>query len=159
MLRDPNYQVHFALDSFNVAKCAPTAFAGGTTDARGDDGGANDPYTLFTVTGDVLVRIFGVCTVDLVSAGGGTLSVGVTGNTAALLAATTATDIDANDLWNDTTPAVGTDTLANITGPHLVVNGLDIIETVGTADITAGNIYYICLWRPLSADGNVVSAV
>lgn len=158
MLQDANGNKHLTLDSFNSAKCAPTAFAGGTTNARGDDGGTNDPYTLFTVTGDVLVRIFGVCT-TLLAGATATLEVGVAGNTAALIAQTTATDIDADEIWNDTSPAVGVDTLANITGPHVIVNGLDIIETVGTADITAGNIYYICLWRPLSPDGNVVSAV
>lgn len=159
MLRDANREIHLTLDSFNVSKCAPTAFAGGTTNARGDNDGTSDPFTLFTVTGDVLVRIFGVCTVDLVSGGGGTLEVGVTGNTAGLIAQTTATDIDASDLWSDSTPTVRVDTLASVLGPYIVANGADIIETVGTADITAGNVYYICLWRPLSPDGNVVSAV
>lgn len=159
MLRDPNHLALTALDSFNTAECIPSAFAGGTTNARGDQSGTGNPFTLFTVTGEVLLRIFGVCTTDLASAGGGSLSVGLTGNTAALLPVTTATDIDQNDIWNDNAPAVGTDTLANLTGPHVVVNGLDIIETVGTADITSGNVRYVCLWRPLSADGNVVSAV
>lgn len=158
MLRDANFYPHYSLDSFNVTKAVPTAFAGGTTNARGDDGGTNDPYTIFNVTGDVLVRVYGVCTSDLISAGGGTLSLGVTGNTAMLIASTTATDIDVNEIWNDASPAIG-DTLANIAGPFVIPNGLDIIETVGTADITAGNIYYVCLWRPLSSDGNVVSAV
>lgn len=158
MLLDRNSHPLTALDSFNVVKCTPSAFDGGTANARGNNGGTSDPFTLFNVTGDVLVRIYGVCTTDLAGATA-TLEVGVTGNTAALIAQTTATDIDQNDLWNDGTPTVGTDTLANITGPHLIVNGLNIIETVGTADITAGNVYYICLWRPLSHDGSVVAAV
>lgn len=159
MLKDNNHQTHFTLDSFNTVKCTPTAFAGGTANAHGDSAGTGNPLTLFTVTGDVLVRIFGVCTTSLESAGGGTLEVGVTGNTAALITQTTGTDIDANKIWNDASPAVGTDTLANVTGPHVIVNGMDIIETVGTADITAGAIYYICLWRPLSHNGNVISAI
>lgn len=156
IITDGNSTPFSSLDTFAVAVCRPPAFTGGTADTRGDNGGTNDPYTLFTVTGDVLVRIFGVCTTDLAGATA-TLEVGLTGNTAALIAQTTATDIDVNDIWNDTAPTVGTDTLANITGPHVIVNGLDIIETVGTADITSGNVYYICLWRPLvqvtSADG------
>lgn len=145
-----------ALDSYNVAKCVPTAFAGGTTNARGDDGGTNDPYTLFNVTGDVLVRMYGVCTVDLVSAGGGTVSVGVTGNTAGLIALETATDIDANGIYLSATQVAGTVALATVPGPFLIVNGLDINEYIGTADITAGNIYYVCLWRPLTAGAKVV---
>jgi hypothetical protein len=145
------------LNVFRKEIARPGAFAGGTTNARGDDGGTNDPFTLFTVTGDVLVRMFGVCTVNLAGAGA-TVEVGVTGNTAALIAQTTGTDIDANDIFNDASPAVGTDTLANITGPHVIVNGLDIIETVATANVTSGNIYYVCLWQPLSEDGDVVAA-
>ena len=158
MLRDPNQAIHYTLDSFNTEICSPTAFAGGTADARGNDGGANDPFTLYNVIGDVLVRIFGVCTTSLAGANA-TLEVGVSGNTAALIAQTTGTDIDVNEIWNDAAPAVGVDTLANITGPHVVVNGLDIIETVATASITSGNVYYVCLWRPLSRDGSVSSAV
>ena len=157
MLVDQDTSLPFsALDSFNVAIAKPSAFAGGTTNARGDDGGTSDPKILFTVTGDVLVRIFGVCTVDLVSAGGGTLAVGVTGNTAALIAQETATDIDANGIYISATQVAGAVALATVPGPFVIVNGLDIIETVGTADITAGNIYYICLWRPLSPGSSVV---
>ncbi|MDI6808168.1 MAG: hypothetical protein QME66_04185 [Candidatus Eisenbacteria bacterium] len=156
MLRDPNFHPYTALDSFSVAKATPAVFNGGTANARGDDGGTSDPLTLFTVTGEVLVRIFGVCTTDLVSAGAGTLSVGIANNTAILIALTTATDIDAGEIWFDATPSVG-DTLANLPGSFIIVNGADIIETVGTADITAGQIYYICLWRALSGDGNVVN--
>lgn len=159
MNRDQNHQPFVALDSFNTEQANPTAFAGATTNARGDQTGTGNPLTLYTVTGEVLLRIFGVCTVNLASAGGGTLEVGLTGNTAALIAQTTATDIDANDIWKDASPEVGTDTLANLPGPFVVVNGLDIIETTGTADITSGNVRYVCLWRPLSTDGNVVSAV
>src|SRR3990167_2890992 len=138
MILDPNSRELSALDSFNVAVVRPTAFLGGTTDARGDKDGANSAFTLFNVTGDVLVRIFGVCTVDLV--GAATIEVGVAGNTAALIAQTAnATTIDANEIYNDATSAIGTDTLANITGPHVIVNGLNIIETTAAADITAGN--------------------
>ena len=137
------------LDSYNVARCVPTAFAGGTTNARGDNDGTSDPYTLFTVTGDVLVRIFGVCTTTLLG-NSATIEVGVAGNTAGLIAQETATDIDANGIYLSATQVAGTVALATVPGPFLIVNGLDIIETIGTADITAGNIYYVCLWRPLS---------
>ena len=143
---------------FHIAVVKPTAFLGGTTDARGDKDGANSAFTLFNVTGDVLVRIFGVCTVDLV--GAATLEVGVSGNTAGLIAqVANATTVDANDIYNDATPAVGVDTLASVLGPYVIVNGLDIIETTAVADITAGNVYYVALWRPLSDDGFVAAAV
>jgi len=158
VILDDNSKTYSALDTFSASECSPDVFTGGIADTRGNDGGSNDPYTLYTVTGEVLVRIFGVCTTSL-EGGTATIEIGVSGNTAALISQTTATDIDANDLWNDATPTVGTDILANLTGPHLIINGLDIIETVATSDITAGNIRYVCLWRPISRDGNVVSAV
>lgn len=146
---------YMTLDSFNVAEATPSAFAGGTTNARGDHDGTGDGKVMFTVTGVVLVRVFGLCTTDLAGATA-TIELGVAGNTAALIAQTTATDIDDGDIWKDTSPEVGVDTLANLPGPFLVADGADIIETVGTANITSGNIKYYCLWRPISADGNVV---
>lgn len=167
--RDSNRQPHLTLDSYNIctfpsdlsnaALYASVAFAGGTTNARGDDGGTNDPYTLFNVTGDVAIRMFGVCTTDLVSAGGGTLEIGVTGNTAAILAQETATDIDANGIYVSATQVKGVLPLATVVGPFIVVNGLDILETIGTADVTGGNMYYVCLWRPLSPTSTVIPAL
>jgi hypothetical protein len=138
---------------YQIASKAVT-FAGGTTNARGDFDGTGNPATLFTVTGDVLVQFFAKCTVDVAGANG-TVEVGVTGNTAALLALTTGTDIDAGDVWRDTGPAVGAEA---INGAIAIVGGLDIIETVATANLTGGQLTYYCLWLPLSADGNVVAA-
>ena len=156
MLRDPQNVPLYALDSFHSEKSVPGAFAGATTNARGDDGGTSDPYTLFSVVGDVLVGVYGVCTVDLVSAGGGTLGLGTTNNTTAFIAATTATAIDANELWMSTTPTI--DMPIDSLTFYIVGNGEDIVEVVGTADITAGNIYYNCLWRPLTHGSSVSSS-
>lgn len=158
MIIDSNGRPHRSLDSLNVAVVKPTAFAGVTSNARGDKDGSNATFTIFTVTGDVLVRIFGVCTDSLTSGGVAKLEVGLTGNTALLIAQTTATAIDVNQLWNDASPALG-DTLANVLGPFIVPNGLDIIETTSAADISGGNVYYVCLWRPLSTDGLVEATV
>ena len=143
------------LDGYEIAVATPSAFAGETLDARGDVDGVNVAYPLFKVNGDVLVRIFGVCTASL--AGAATLEVGVSGNTAKLIAQTTATEIDINELWSDTSPTVGVDTLASITGPYLIVNGADIIETTASANITEGNIYYVCMWKALTPGSNVIA--
>src|SRR3990167_10262985 len=61
---------------------------------------------LFTVTGEVLIeRIVPFCTVNLTEAAPtATLALGVTGSTGLFIAATTATDIDANTFWVDTGP-------------------------------------------------------
>lgn len=119
--------------------------------------GATGTINLFTVTGDVLVRILGICKEDLVSAGGGTLEVGYAGATPALIAQTTATDIDNNEIWKDSTPDASMGDISAL--PNIpVVNGQDIIATVGTANITDGTITFCCFVTPLSTDATVVAA-
>lgn len=129
-------------------------FAGGTTNAIGDFDGTGNPATLFTVTGDVMVVIWGVCSTDIAGANA-TIEVGVTGNTPALIAQTTGTDLDAGEVWRDATPALGAETLND---PIFIADGLDIILTVGTANATGGVIRFYCVWYPISATGAVVAA-
>jgi len=155
MPRTANSDPYFTVDTFNYTKCAPPAFDGATTNARGNEGGTGDPYTLFNVTGVVQMKLFGVCTVNLAGATA-TLSVGTAVSAAGLIASTTATDIDANEIWHDATPDASIELLSVATTKIVTQN---VIETVGTASITSGNIYYICLWAPLSPDGNVSPAV
>lgn len=154
-----NPKINFSLiDEFSPVKSAPSAFAGETSNARGDKDGTSAALTLFTVTGEVLVRIWGVCTTDLVeNAATAKLEVGITGNTALLIAQSNASAIDANEIWFDSTPAIG-DALSNVPGPFIVLNSLDIIETTSAKDINSGQIYYICLWKALSPNGKVVKA-
>ena len=129
-------------------------FAGGTANNMGDFDGTGNPYTLFTVTGDVLVYIVSVCKENLAGASA-TLEIGVTGATAALVAQSTATDVDVNEGWFAAAPSLA---VANTAQYHAIGGGLDIIQTVGTANITGGKLDYYCFWKPLSDDGNVVAA-
>jgi hypothetical protein len=153
MLRDGNRHPYTSLDSFDIIKASPGAFVGGTANARGDHDGTSDPTTLFTVTGDVEVGIFGVCP-TLLAGATATIEVGVAGNTAGLIAQTTATEIDANEIWLDSSPSVGFDVVDALSF-HLIVNGMDIIETLKTANITSGELYYVCMFRPLTLGSSV----
>lgn len=145
-----------SIDSYELAIARPGAFTGGSGE-RGDKDTAGGLTTLFEVTGDVFVRVFGVCTVDVASSSG-TIEIGVTGNTAGIIAQTTGTDIDASDIWYAAAPAdVGVKAFSSVPGPLLIVNGLDITEKIATADFTAGNIYYVCLWAPASPGSKVRS--
>jgi hypothetical protein len=57
----------------------------------------------------------------------------------------------------DATPAIGK--TIDALNYYVVGNGVDVIETCATANITSGNIYYICLWKALSAGSSVISAI
>lgn len=121
------------------------------------DTGAQAAYTVFTVTGEVLIHaIFGIC--ETTVTGAGTIELGVSGNTAVLVAQTTAADLIANEIWIDATPTTTIEQI-DLTGLSFVVaNGQDVQFLIGAADVTAGKINFYCIWSPLSIDGAVVAA-
>lgn len=140
--RDAN---HVPITNLGLAASKAITYAAGTT-------GATGATTLFTVTGTVAVRIFAVCSSDLTSGGAATIEVGIAGNTAALLAQTTATGIDAGEFWIDTGPA----TIEAL--PAIQLCAADIIQTIATTTVSGGVLTYYCLWSPISSNGNVVAA-
>lgn len=116
--------------------------------------GATGGTTLFTVTGCVAVRVFGVC--GLTFEGAATLEVGISGATAIVLAQIAdATDLATDEIYVDATPTTKVEALP---AQLIIGNGQDIIQTIGSTAITAGQLTYYCLWNPLSTDGNVVAA-
>jgi len=123
-----------------------------------DDTGAQGAYTIFTVTGDVYVQVFGLCQVLMDSGGAATIELGITGNTAALIAQTTATDLDAYETWQDAVPEANPGAVPLDARGFVIANGADIILTVGAADLTAGDVDFICRWWPISTNGNVIAA-
>lgn len=129
-------------------------FAGGTANDPGDYDGTGNPATLFNVTGTVRMRILAKCTTNLAGASA-TLEVGTALSTAGLIAQTTATDIDANEIWHDASPDTSIEATTVLTEK---IVSQDVIQTVGTANITAGKIVYTCLWYPLSEDSMVTAA-
>ena len=141
--RDANRQQIQSNEAFKAE--STWTFVAGTT-------GAIAAHTLFTVTGNVLVQVFGICDTDLTSGGAATIEVGVTGNTAALIAQTTATGLDDGDIWMDASPAVGVEALP---GAFILNDGNDVILTIATATLTAGVVDFYCLYRPLSSNGAV----
>ena len=116
--------------------------------------GATGATTLATVTGVVALSIIGVCTTNLAGATA-TIEVGTAASTAGLIAQTTATDIDANEIWHDASPDSSIE-LTSVVLQKIVTD--DVIQTIATAAISAGVITYYILWSPISADGNVVVA-
>lgn len=137
-------------------------FLGATSNEWGNDGGTLDGGVIFTVTGIVRLRVFGICTTNL--AGSGTHAVGISGSTAIYMPAEAAADINANDfvINNATTtafPILGDEAAAPDNFPEYALNGQDIIMTVaGGADLDSGVITYHAIWVPWSSDGNVEDA-
>lgn len=109
---------------------------------------------VFTVTGEVLVgSISGYCSENLVSAGAGTVSLGVTSSVSLFIAVTTATDLDNGTIWVDATPD-----LYGVALPAAckdVVITQNILMDVLTAAISDGTVRIDVLWIPLSSDGLV----
>ena len=109
-------------------------------------------HTLFTVTGDVLVTTFGSCTTDMVGSGTD-FEVGVTGNTAGLIAQIADVEtLDDGDIYQDATPEVGTVALPS---SRIIVGGLDILLKITNGDVTGGVVTFYCLWRPLSSGADI----
>lgn len=113
--------------------------------------GAVGAHTLFTVTGNCLVTVFGVCDTNLT--GAATVEIGVAGNTAALVAQiANATTLDDGDVYVGASTEVG---VAAIPSTFILNDGADIIMTIGSTAVTAGVVDFYCLWRPLSAGSSV----
>jgi hypothetical protein len=116
-----------------------------TVDLNAD--GAQGALTLFTVTSDVKVKVYGICTETLTGATA-TIEVGVASGTALIIAQTTATNIEVNEGWVDATPALA------VADPGVIIvpNGQDIIATIATADITDGTLDIYCEWEACDPD-------
>jgi hypothetical protein len=139
--RDANSQVISSNEAFKLE--STWTFVAGTTGATGS-------HTLFTVTGNVLLTIFGVCTTNMAGSGAD-FEVGVTGNTAGLIAQIAdVEDLDAGDVYIDATPEVG---VAAIPAMQVVNGGLDVLLKITGTAVTGGVVTFYCLWRPLSSDG------
>ena len=144
--------------SWRIAKKVGSAYTGGTANSHGDYDGTGMPYTLFTVTGDVVLRaIWGVVNTDLAGATA-TIEVGVAGNTAGLIAQETCTDLDDGNIYISATNAVGVARTADSGGLTAINDGADIIETLGTANVTAGQIDWYCIWAPVEENATLVAA-
>jgi hypothetical protein len=128
-------------------------FAGGTTNDPGDFDGTGNPATLFTVSnGMVAVKVYARVKTALAGATA-TIAVGTTVASGTIIASTTATNLAVNEVWNDASPDIS----AEVDSTLRVVSQ-NIIQTVGTANITSGVIEYVAVWKPLTPGATLVAA-
>lgn len=128
-------------------------FAGGTTNDPGDFDGTGNPATLFTVSGGMVALKLYARVVTAPVGATATIQVGTTVSGASLIAQTTATNLAINEVWNDASP----DTAAEADSTLKVVSQ-NVIQTIGTANITAGVIEYVAIWKPITEGATVVAA-
>lgn len=115
---------------------------------------------LFTVTGDIACRVWGVVGATAVTSTSGTttLSVGTLESTAELLSASTVNNSQfaATDVWGDTSPTKDVEAIGG--GNWRLIGGpADVFISRSVDDITAGSITIYMWWFPASEDGNVVA--
>ena len=112
--------------------------------------GAIGTVAIATVTGRVQIMTGSAYCSTLLAGATATVELGVATATAGLIAQTTATDIDAAEYWQDTTPETKISPLIT----NVAVTG-NIILTVGTAGVDSGVLEFVFYWLPESASGNL----
>jgi hypothetical protein len=111
---------------------------------------------VFSVVGDVIVRLVAVCSTDLASGAGANISLGISGATAGIIASTVATSIDAREIWHDNSPDSELEDVSTMKS-FIITDGNDIALTL-SAQVDSGVLVFYCFWTPLSSDGQVISA-
>ena len=124
-------------------------------------GAVGSVITLWTITGRVLL-VYGTafCTETVVStANTGTIALGVAGDTAFFIAATTmgAGSLAANDWWDFVATPVGAsfEFVGSKSSVTAVALSQNVIITVATNAITDGTLVFDCFYIPLSAGASL----
>ncbi len=113
-------------------------------------------HEVLTVTGDVQLRFWLICTESLT--GSNTIQFGNATATDAYIASTTKTDLIAGEYWIDATPAEtvdGTDWEAGAIG-RIITGGVDVGYEIVTAAATDGTIMLLYEWQALTPAGRIV---
>ena len=112
--------------------------------------------SVFTVTGDVLIRIIPIITTDCVPNTTANIRLGVVGNTDSMIVDSASADLDARGIWVDQTPDYEIEPIDRIRS-YIIVDGNDVVLTL-SAQVNSGVIRFYGFWTPMSGDGKVVNA-
>ena len=125
-------------------------------------------HRLFTVTGAVLVKLVPRIGGSAIGSGGAaTLSMGVTGSLASIIAATAMAVFAAitNSFWVSNTVAAAFSSLGALmvgTAKEMLISGgagaVNICLEILVAALNAGTLTVDCFWQPLSDGATVVAA-
>jgi len=118
--------------------------------------GDSGAIPLFTITGDVIVRIIPVIIDDLGSTEGAKIRLGTTTSTNAIISDTLATNMVARKIWHDISP--NSEAEPESVRPDYIVTDGNIIQLSLDKQVDSGSISFYCYWSPLSANGRVEGA-
>ena len=115
--------------------------------------GAVGDVTVFTITGRVwLLGIMAFCTEDLAEGGAtATISLGTASIDSALIAGTTAVDIDNNEWWATATPTGELDQIEAIQVDVLL--SANIVITITSQAVSNGTIIFDAYYIPITSNG------
>jgi hypothetical protein len=133
-------------------------FAGATPNAIGDFDGTSKTVNLFTVTGDVVIRLIAVCTTDVTHAANATIEVGI-GAGSQIIATTNLTtqEMTAREIWHDATPDSEIEAIS-VFKDMFITDGNDIQLDTDVANTNTGVIVFYLYWYPVSSGALVVAA-
>ena len=146
-----------ALNTPRIVSHAKANVTGGTAWTT-----ANSPVAVFSVTGAVLARCWGVVSTAMTSTGAtGTIALGVSNNTGIFIAATTIDGTNAavtGQVWVDSTPVTFGESLP-LTGNWVAIGGgFDIFVTIATNNMSAGGMTVYCQFLPTVASASVADS-
>jgi hypothetical protein len=108
---------------------------------------------VFTVTGMVQIKLVPECTTNVASAAAADIELGVSTDPNAMIAATTATDLDATNIWIDASPDSNIEALST-SRDYIIGNSDNVIMTL-SGQVDSGVLVFRCFWKPISTDGMV----
>jgi len=129
-------------------------FSSGTNNISGS-------YELFTITGDVRIKLLAICETSLAGGGAGNqITLGFGGALTNLIGQTTGTGLDAGEIWTSSTIAynLAVNTIALAVFDRIVAGYTTIKLAIVSASTSTGKIHFYCWWEPLSSGATVVAA-
>jgi hypothetical protein len=125
------------------------------------DGHVSGSHDIFTITGDVRMKLLAICETSLAGGGAGAqVTLGFNGATTNLIGQTTATGIDAGEIWTSSTIAsnLAVNTVAAAVFDRIVSGYTSVKINIVSASTSTGKIHFYCWWEPLSAGSAVAAA-
>jgi hypothetical protein len=117
---------------------------------------SDSDITLFAVTGSVRLKLYSVCAVNLVSAGG--CEIGLKAGVKEFIPMTDCTILAAGEIWNDITPTNNVEKFYDAVFEYMITDDVDIVLDIEAAkQVDSGRLEFYLEYTALSSGGAVVA--